>query len=253
MKQIIEYFDRSYIINLVDRKDRRRDVEREFRLHGFVIPNDKVCFYGATRPTDKAGFPNIGTRGCFISHKNILELAQRDHLRNVLIFEDDVSFRSLDSSFEQKLIEQLRQKDWDMVYFGYLSPPDDHLAGPLIEWANDITGTHFYAVNGKFFGKLLEYMNKCESLPLGDPFGGPMTPDAVQNHMRYVVPNIKVLLSVPNLAHQRSSRTDVAVTGILDRIIWLRPILHRARAIKHRVWMTHDSKKVRRKLDTQSN
>ena len=252
MKQIVEHFDRSYIINLIDRKDRKRQVEKEFMTLGVKIPNERVRFYDAIRPTDKAGFPNIGTRGCFISHRNILELAKKDHLRNVLILEDDVSFRAAAPSFEQSLIKQLELEDWDMVYFGYLSPPDDALSGPLVQWPNDITGTHFYAVNGKFIGPLLEYMNKCESLPLGDPFGGPMSPDAVQNHMRYIIPNIKVLLSAPSLAHQRSSRTDVAATGIFDKVIWLRPILRGGRALKHKVSMILDKKKIRRQLDRQS-
>jgi hypothetical protein len=34
MKRIVECFDRSYIINLKDRVDRRREVEHEFRRLG---------------------------------------------------------------------------------------------------------------------------------------------------------------------------------------------------------------------------
>ena len=58
-----------------------------------------------------------------VRHRNILELAKQDRLRNVLIIEDDVSFRAAAPSFEQSLIKQLELEDWDMVYFGYLSPP----------------------------------------------------------------------------------------------------------------------------------
>jgi glycosyl transferase, family 25 len=251
MKQIIEHFERSYIINLSDRADRRRQVGKEFKSHGIDIPNDKVRFYNATRPTEKAGFESVGTRGCFTSHRNILDLANQDRLRNVLIFEDDVSFRSVDAAFEQKLINQVSHGDWDILYFGYLLPSDDGLVGPLARWQNGVRGTHFYAVNGPFIGKLLQYMNECEILPLGHPYGGPLSPDAVQNHMQLVVPNIKVFLSAPSLAHQRSSRTDVAANEILDEIVWLRPFLLGGRAIKHRVRMALDRKKLRRHLDRQ--
>ena len=95
-------------------------------------------------------------------------------------------------------------------------------------------------------------MNQCELRPRGHREGGPMTADAAYNHVRYVIPNIKVLLSAPSLAHQRSSRTDVAATGIFDKVIWLRPILRGGRALKHKVSMILDKKKIRRQLDRQS-
>jgi hypothetical protein len=234
VKQIIDYFDRSYIINLSDRKDRRIQAEREFRLIGINIPNEKVRFYTATRPTDKAGFVTVGTRGNFISHRNVLGLAVRERLGNVLVFEDDVSFRRTESEFEQQLLTRLSREDWDVVFFGYVKPFDAALKGPLARWTDDnVIGAHFYAVNGKFIGTMLQFMTECELRPRDHPSGGPMTADGAYNHVRYVNPNVKVFLSVPSLAYQRSSRTDVGPPRIFDRIVWLRPILHDARAIKH--------------------
>ena len=77
MKQIIEFFDRSYIINLQDRVDRRRQVEKEFYRLGITIPNQKIKFYPAVRPVDKGNFHDIGVRGCYMSHLKVLELAQK--------------------------------------------------------------------------------------------------------------------------------------------------------------------------------
>jgi hypothetical protein len=240
VKRIIQYFDRSYIINLSDRTDRRIQAEREFKRIGIDVPNEKVRFYTATRPTDRGAFVNPGTRGNFTSHRNVLDLAHRDRLRNVLVFEDDVSFRSEKRGLEEELLTRLSGEDWDVMYFAYLSPADDTLRGPLIQWPNDVIGAHFYAVNGRFIGTMLQYMNECELRPRDHPAGGPMTADGAYNHVRYVIPNINVFLSVPSLAHQRSSRTDVAPTPIFDRIVWLRPILRGARVIKHRLRMTLD-------------
>ena len=251
MKQIIEYFDRSYIINLSDREDRRREVVQEFMHVGLNIPNEKIHFYTAVRPTDKAGFIDAGTRGNFTSHRNVLALANQDRLGNVLIFEDDVSFRNVGASFQEEIIKRLRQQDWDVVLFAYLVPADESLAGPFLEWTKDIVGAHFYAVNGKFIPKMLQYMNQCELRPRGHREGGPMTADAAYNHVRYITPNIKMFLSVPSLAHQRSSRTDVASTRIFDKIVWLRPILRWARAIKHKWRMAVDKKVIRRQLDSK--
>ncbi len=249
MKQIIEYFERSYVINLSDRTDRRRQAEEEFLRVGIHIPNENVRFYTATRPTDKGNFSDIGTRGCFVSHRDILQLASRERLGNVLVFEDDVSFRKIEIGFERQLLAQLSKQDWDVVLFGYLSPHDDALTGPLARWPKDILGMHFYAVNGPFIPTMLRYMNECELRPRDHVDGGPMPADGAYNHVRYLNPDVKVLLSVPNLAHQRSSRTDIAETRIFDRIDWLRPILHGARSVKHQLRMALDEYKLRQRLD----
>jgi hypothetical protein len=248
MRRIIEYFDRSYIINLSDRTDRRRQAEQEFRRVGTEIPNEKVRFYTATRPSEKGGFDSVGTRGCFTSHRNVLGLANRDSLRNVLVFEDDVSFRSVGDAFEEQLLAQLTREDWDLVFFAYASPPDHALKGPLTRWSNDIRGTHFYGVNGAFIRTMLLFMNECESRPQKHPAGGPMPADGAYNHVRYIIPDTKLLLSVPSLAYQRSSRTDVAPTKFVDRIFWVRPILDRSRVLKHQLRMVLDRNRLRRQL-----
>ena len=249
MKQIIEYFDRSYIINLSDRTDRRRQVKREFHRAGIDIPNQSVRFYTATRPADQGNFSDIGTRGCFTSHKNVLQLASVDRLRNVLIFEDDVSFRSVDEAVERDLLTQLSSEDWDVILFGYLSPPDESLKGPLVRWPHDVLGMHFYAVNGRFIDVMLKYMNDCESRPRDHPDGGPMPADGAYNHVRYLNPKINVLLAVPNLAHQRSSKTDIAPTHIFDRVTGLRQIVRTARTLKHYLRMQCDKIKLQRQVD----
>jgi glycosyl transferase, family 25 len=249
MKQIIEYFDRSYIINLADRTDRRRQVEREFHGVGINIPNEKVQFYTAVRPTDRGEFSDIGTRGNFESHRRVLELANKDRLRNVLIFEDDVCFRSIGDPFKQQLLAQLTCEDWDVVCFGYIVPSDDGLTGPLMRWQKDFLGAQFYAVNGRFIRTIFEYMNECEQRQHGDPYGCPMGTDGMYNQVRRVIPNVNLFLSVPNLAHQRSSRTDIAQTHILDRMVGFGPIMLGVRAVRHRLRMARDKKKLSRQLD----
>jgi glycosyl transferase family 25 len=248
MKQIIEYFERSYIINLATRPDRKARAETEFRAVGVELPSDKLRFYTATRPIDKGNFSDVGTRGCFNSHKDILRIAAKEKLRNVLIFEDDVSFRSVTPSFEQRMLTQLSSEDWDVVLFGYLNPPDDNLVGPLVRWPHDILGMHFYAVNGRFIAQMLEYMTQCELRPRDHADGGPMPADGAYNHIRYLNPEIKVFLAAPNLAHQRSSRTDIAKIRSFDQLIVLQPIIEQIRTVKHQIRMALDTYKLRRRL-----
>jgi glycosyl transferase family 25 len=233
MKRIIEYFDRAYIINLADRTDRRRETEHEFQRVGIKIPSEKVRFYTATRPTEKGGFSTAGMRGCFTSHRNVLELASRDLVRNLLVFEDDVGFKHVTSVVEDKLLAQLDQENWDLVFFGYLNDANPEGAGPLVRWSAEVLGTHFYGVNGRLIKTMVKYMCECESRPPGHPDGGPMSPDGAYNHIRHMRPDIRVLLASPNLAYQRSSRTDVHPAPLFDRAVWLRPIMRGARFLKN--------------------
>ena len=245
MKRLIEYFDRTYIINLKDRPDRRLFAEREFNRIGIEIPSTKVRFYDAVRPLDKGVFHQIGARGTFTSHRDILSIANKDGLRNVLVLEDDVSFRSIDEKHFESLIAKLSQNQWDIIYFGYLVPSDDNLVGPLLPWVQKTLGGHFYGVNGIFLSKMLQYMNECVTRPRDHPDGGPMGRDGAFNHVRIVYPDTRVFISVPNLALQRSARTDVHPLKGFDKIVFLRPLIERARANKHRVIMALDKLKLR--------
>ncbi|MGA2408983.1 MAG: LPS biosynthesis glycosyltransferase [Candidatus Binataceae bacterium] len=247
MKPIIDYFDRSYIINLEDRRDRREEVIREFRGLGVSVPSQKVRFYTAKRLTERGSFPDAGTRGNFTSHRDVLALASHDKLRNVLVFEDDVSFRNVDASVVNQVVTALAQNAWDIVYFGYLLPSEEGLEGPLANFSKEVLGGHFYAVNGGFINPLLQFMNQCEIRPQGHPDGGPMTADGALNHIRNQIPDMRVMVAVPNLAHQRSSPTDIHARPMFDRFAVLRPLVRRARVIKHKLRMAVDTNRLRRK------
>jgi glycosyl transferase, family 25 len=245
MRRLIEAFDRSYVINLADRVDRRSQVEREFRRLGIPIPSDKVRVYSAQRFAESGGFSDVGTRGNFDSHRNILGLAQKDNLRNVLIFEDDVSFRNVGSDVERQIVSCLEAENWDLIYFGYLEPSITGAGGKLVPWRKDVIGAHFYAVNGRFIPLMFDYMNSCERRVPGHPEGGPMTTDGAYNHVRHVMPNLRAFIAAPNLAYQRSSRTDISRPRSFDKVQWLTPAISAARAIKHRLRMAIDAARLR--------
>jgi len=248
MKRLIDAFDRAYIINLRERPDRRQEVEQEFQQIGLSIPDDKVRFYTATRPTERAQFHSIGARGVFTSHRNILELAVKDRLRNVLVFEDDVSFRDVGERFIARLLAQISGLEWDLLYFGYASPPDEQLSGPLLPWKDITLGTHFYAVNGPFMARMLDYMRESEAGPPGDADHGPTSADGIYNRVRLRHADVRVFLAAPTLAFQRSSRTDLQPVSFYDRNPLLAPAMRIARSVRHRARMTLDGIALRRRM-----
>jgi glycosyl transferase, family 25 len=236
MRRLVNRFDRAYIINLPDRTDRLRLVSKSFDSIGIKIPNQKLRIYSAVRPTDKGDFYSLGARGAFNSHREVLKLAVADGLQNVLVFEDDVAFNTVPEDKVLNIINALPALDWDVVYFGYgkveLSPSD--LGSPLLVWPQPTLGGHFYAVNGRFMGPMIQYMNECEARPINHPDGGPMSRDGAFNHIRLIKPEIQVWIAIPNLASQASSRSDLS-PRFFDNILWLRPIISSVRQFKSRV------------------
>jgi hypothetical protein len=235
MNKIVDRFDRSYVINLRDRLDRRENVISDFRKRGIDIPNPKVQFFTADRPNERGDFPTLGARGSFTSHREILRLAVRDSLRNVLVFEDDVLFKSISAAAIDRILDALDRTPWDVVYFGYVMPDDKALSGPLTAWKDKTIGGHFYGVNGSFIHKMAVYMTDCEQRPSNHPMGGPTYRDGAYNRIHAVFPGVRVYLAVPNLAEQRSSRTDLHPLKFYDKFVWLRPALEELRILKNHI------------------
>ncbi len=233
MRRLIEFFDQTYIINLRDRPDRRRQVVREFDRIGLKIPNAKVSFYTADRYSEAAGFPSAGVRGSFSSHQRVLELALHKNARNVLVVEDDVFFKHVSISHERAILDFLHKDNWDLIYLGYLEPDEKCLTGPIDKWDGNTIGGHFYGVNREFMAKMAGYMDKSQKRPPGSPLGGPTFRDGAYNQIRKACTELRVFLSAPNLAVQRSSRTDLLDTRFYDRVKIFRPALESVRQIKN--------------------
>ena len=81
-------FDRTYVINLPERKDRRIQMERHLGDLGAT----RVRFFPAIRADRARPFRSAEQAGCFLSHRRVLMEAYADGLESVLILEDDAEF-----------------------------------------------------------------------------------------------------------------------------------------------------------------
>ena len=171
---IIDYFDRTAIINLPERADRRAETRDEFRRIGWPIENAKVDFFTALRPETPAGFPNQGVRGCFLSHMNVIKTAKHDNLANVLIMEDDIAFISDIDKIAADALQALDQTNWGFLYLGHDHTSDTSGSTRLEKITEPLLFAHFYAVNSTIFDRLLEFLEQVLERPPGHPDGGPM-------------------------------------------------------------------------------
>ena len=239
MTKITDYFQRVYAVNLPERKDRRQLIVKELEEAGMPLTPHRVEIFSAIRPDEAGGFPSIGARGCFYSHVAILKQAKHQGLSNILIVEDDLEISAKFRTDQAVIVEQLRQQDWDFVYFGHVEKVEQKSPLALVPFSKGMMTTHFYAVNGRIFDRLVRFMEELQQRPPGHPDGGPMQIDGAYSTFRAQNPDVITLIASPNLGWQRSSRSDISPKW-WDTVPGLRQLVGAARISKIRLkrWLS---------------
>ncbi len=229
-----DYFERVSIINLAERTDRRAEILVELRNAGLEPDGGRIEFFPAIRVADAAGFPNPGYHGCFLSHLGVLKQAQARGAANVLVFEDDAMISARFKADEESLVAYLQSVDWGIVYFGHGLEGFADRPTVLKPHRPGAPLAHFYAVNAKYMGRLIDLMEKMLQRPEGHPDGGPMSPDGALNF--FIMKNLDVPchITTPNLATQRSSRSDL-LPKWFDNVPILRQAAASLRKMKRRL------------------
>ncbi|WP_293152375.1 MULTISPECIES: glycosyltransferase family 25 protein [unclassified Microcoleus] len=246
--KLTEFFERTYVVNLPDRQDRRRDITKELANVGISLAPNSVEIFPAVRPETAGEFPSIGAWGCFLSHLSILKHARQQNLSNVLVMEDDLAISPTLIAQQSALIEQLQGQDWGMVYLGhYLTDRNLPKVDPngrsseaavlLKPYTLGIQTTHFYGVNGQILDRLIAFLEQVQQRPKGHPDGGPMHVDGAYSTFRAQNPDIMTLIAEPNLGWQRSSRSDINASAWYDYVPLVREVANVARGAK--VWLSN--------------
>jgi glycosyl transferase, family 25 len=217
--RFVDFFDCAYVINLAHRQDRREETVRELAEVKIDLQPGKVEFFPAIRPTDPGHFPRLGFRGIALSQLAVLKQAKARGLKNVLILEDDLEFHPDFLQYESAIVTQLAEMDWDVVQLGYCTsalPKGVDLtaqSGSDTQFLHDcdaeIIGCQLFAVNAKAFDLLIDFLEGLDSRPVGHPEGGGMSVDGGYNLLKRRKPEFQRLVSVPSLAEQRSSPSDI--------------------------------------------
>jgi glycosyl transferase, family 25 len=209
-----EFFDRTYILNLPERTDRRDAVCQELAKINMPLQVGKVELFAAIRPDRAAPFIRLGSKGCFLSTLAMLRRARNEGLRNLMIVQDDLILSKNFERYEERLIDRLRQTNWDVVQFGYCpelpGQPRPEEVATYRPFDGEVIGAHFFAVNHKAFDPLIGFLEGLLGRPQGHPDGGPMPIDGAINCFKWHHPETVRLVSVPTFGGQRSSRSDIS-------------------------------------------
>jgi len=205
-----EYFERIYILNLPDRKDRLREMSAHLSKFGTPVDGKSVRVFPGIKPEDRKGFRNRGIRGCFLSHLAILQESAADKLYNVLVMEDDLAVSPGFPHAAPYLITQLKAIDWQFAYLGHFLELDCSEGPKFVQYNERIRGAHFLGLKGRVLGSLIPFLEELLSRPPGDPEGGPMAYDGALSFYRKRDPALITLAACPSMGSQRPSRSDLS-------------------------------------------
>ncbi len=209
LTSLADYFRCTYVINLSERKDRRKAIVGELTRAGMPLCEGRVEMFAAVKPKDRLGFPNIGARGCFLSHLGILHLALNRGLPNVLIVEDDLIIDPKVNQSLDHIVNKLKSIEWGIVYLGHAEKVPDSAIPQLIPFYEPVITSHFYGVNGPVILRLVKYLEQVQLRNPGDPLGGPMHLDGALTMFRQANPDVLTVIAHPNLGKQRPSRSNI--------------------------------------------
>jgi len=160
---VLNFFDKVYVINLDKRTDRWEECQKELQKVG--LTDRAVRVSGVEIPDDPK-------KGCSLANKRVLEQAIKDKAENALILEDDFIFEiGFAEELAKSIIDLKEQQSWDVFYLGYRFVQIGHEyrgvkgkdcgpipVSPSLLKIRGALSTHAYAVNGHFLKQLSEYI-----------------------------------------------------------------------------------------------
>lgn len=216
MNHPFQAFDEIRIINLVDRKDRRREITEQMDKIGGLTSN--ISFFDAQRPPSQGEFPSLGARGCFESHLSILREARDRNAETLVILEDDLDFTRDGRARIEPLIAELEGEDWSLFYGAHVMPIGGRRGLVRIAADEPVMTTSFVGFRGAAIPELVDFLEAMSKRPAGSPDWGPMHVDGAYTIFRQLNPQHRTFAAFPSLGRQRSSPSDVSQSQmILDR------------------------------------
>ncbi len=201
------FIEKIVYINLDSRPEREAVLKSEFEK--LKIPQDKIIRFDAIKATP-------GVIGCSKSHMYILEMAQRENWKNILIIEDDSSFKyDLENVIRvNNYFITLSNIHWDVAFLSayYLSVTPT--IGNFVVRVHSAFTSNAYIVNQHYYETLLssvrESVRRLEACNGMDSTGEHVMHSlAIDALWLDLMPKDTWYGIYPNFAYQRASHSDV--------------------------------------------
>jgi len=151
MNQILNCFDAAFLINIDQHSSRLENSLIELNRVGIECER-----FSGVIPEKSAGKCSVAELGCSLSHYQAIKSAKERGFKNVLIFEDDIVFRSDFLQRWEKIADDVRQINYDLFYFYDWENYNQNGNHPNLIPISGTLCTHAYAANSNFFDPLLK-------------------------------------------------------------------------------------------------
>ena len=154
------YFDGAFYINLEKRIDRRESFEAKSQEAGLSIPRFNAFSFSPdevyTNPEDPEWHKKVS---CTASHQKCVQIAKDNGWESVLIFEDDAIFHPEFSTKALACVQDLKEREWNMFFFGGEPASDCPSVTHNICKTDGVYGAHAYAIHSNFYDQVINIPN----------------------------------------------------------------------------------------------
>ena len=196
------YFDKLFVINLDCDADRLLRMSRRFAALGLAVeryPGIHSC-QRLTPAVDHALKP--AHFSCARSHQDLLKLCWERGYNNVVIFEDDAVLRDDVSIWMRRIVPQLAEVSWDILYLGSHVIRSARTGSANLIQVLEGYHTHAYAVSRRAVPSLVRHIE--HAIEVGRAFDG------------FEDPQLLKLCALPILAIQEPSHS-YSLGSFIDR------------------------------------
>jgi GR25 family glycosyltransferase involved in LPS biosynthesis len=153
---ILDYIEKAYYINLEYRTDRKELFEKRTKELNIPVERFPAIIINSGDIVNPYGDNNWHNKvSNYYSHRALISKAKELGLKNVWIFEDDCLFVEGFIQKAQMCIDDLKDIEWDMFYFGGEPNKETvHYSDNIVK-TDGIYGAHSYLVNHTFYDKIL--------------------------------------------------------------------------------------------------
>ena len=193
MNNPFDFFEEMYCINIDSRTDRWKLAQEEFEKLGI---KDRVQRFSAIVNPD-------GRLGVIQSNLEIVRIAKRKKLNNVLVFEDDVMFLHENKPLEtlEKAIKQINI-GWQLFYLGANTHNKLVKMTPNLIYLKNAFAVHSMAYNKTVYDKFIDYASNVKQIRKNTDILDVWLASEVQTK------NIALMVN-PMLTTQRESYSDI--------------------------------------------
>ena len=160
MHPLNKMFEKVYCLNLLERTDRRENIEKRFKNLGIEVEFVEGVKHGWMKGFSNFDFIPSNAISVTIDHYNVIKKAQLKNYNNIFIFEDDTTFIKDFNDLIERYLENAPE-NWNLLYL-YLRTEGLYIPKKVNDYWVKAQGAcvSAYGINKNFYKVFLYEMDQ---------------------------------------------------------------------------------------------